>query len=268
MDDIPVVYAQPFNRGFVEGKRRRIKGASGRDWIFGFVVGIPMILFLWYFLSQAQTASTVTARGIEVHAVIAERTYHSHTRGSGYDYYVSYAYIVNGQTHRSREKVSSDLYYGLQIGAEVTVRYLPEDPGVARLSGRFAASSPLDSAFWWFLFLLIAVVLIIVVQEWDSLRYSARGQVIDGTLDRVTVTRWRGNREATFEYHFRSPSGTKLTGRTSARRNDLEVSTPPKRSARKLLETMHTDLDGGNPLPQRGSPVKVLYIDDKYHRML
>ncbi len=233
----PLVFAQPFNQDFLTGKARRIKGASLADWllsVFCLLVFIPAIAA---YLTNAQLA----ANGVRINAEIIDK------HQSEDDYFVTYRYVVDEQPYQREEEVRSADYRVRELGDEIPVRYLPNEPSVARLTDPYAASDVIPSwTFWLSLIFLVYAMLMTGGEEWLSFSFSRRGQLIDGVLDSVhTQHISRIGKEATFYYHFQSPRGKPITGERRLIRNDLRGFPPPA-----------------------GSPVKVLYIDDDTHRML
>jgi hypothetical protein len=86
-----------------------------------------------------------------------------------------------------------------------------------------------------------------VRKAWQSFHYSQRGKLLDGELLQVKGSPADSSGYvALFIYKFVTPSGCELSGMYASRRDDLHY----------------------RPLPDVGSPVKVLYIDDQHHRML
>jgi len=160
------VFAQPFNRKFLSGQARRIRGALWMDWLFGTLISLPALL--------------------QLNAILQRRS----------------------------------------------------------LDDSYAVLDALTAALA--LIALAAAILWIGRKEWASIRFSTRGTLLDGVLDRVEV--WdipRNGRRVNYAYSFYAPDGRKITGTRAVFRNDTGVFAYPT-----------------------GSPVKVLYIDDRSHRML
>ncbi|MBE2269883.1 MAG: DUF3592 domain-containing protein [Anaerolinea sp.] len=240
----PLVLAQPFNWEFLTGKARRIRGATWIDWLWGIPAVILAIVLIVSALNDNHLADALAADGIEINADIIDK-YMSSDRNP--DPYITYRYVVDGRTYQRDERIRDEYYRLREIGDQVTVRYLPDSPSVARLTTRYAA--PTTSLQCWLLTsitLLIGAVLWVGGKEYLSFRWSARGQVCDGVLNGVQVFRSsRQGREVRYTYAFHTPSGKKIEGARHVFRNDPGFHEPPL-----------------------GSPVKVLYVDDDTHRML
>lgn len=239
-----IVYAQPENAAFVHGTRRQIAGMSFGDWLLWGGFGLLLALISIAGLLSSYTTQQILANGVETEAVILDRRVQS---GRNTRYYLTYRY-VGGTTHYTRdEAVDPGVYGRVSEGATVPVRYLPDQPGQARLAGRFASN---DDSPWLFVIsgvcaLLIAWVL--AMDVWEVRHLSRHGKLLDGTL--LSAYGRYVNREGykvTFRYQFPLSSGRYWTGERTVKRGDLRHAV----------------------MPPRGSPVKVIYVNDDSYRML
>jgi hypothetical protein len=242
-----VVYAEPYNQRFVDGTRRFIKGASWADWL---IAALFAPLFAFLVVSDVQAAllwQRVLSEGLETEAqIINLYTSTGGGRSRTTYYHVVYDYVVASSRYEKDETVSSASYNAFAIGDMVDVFYLRENPREARLSASLQGIDiPWGVPVYAGLFLLVAGNP--SIREWQRRRYSQQGQLLNGTL--ITAggrNAGRSGFQVTYQYRVRSPLGVDLIGKRTVQRNDLRK----------------------QPMPENGSPVKVLYIDDQHHRLL
>ncbi len=238
-----IVYAEPTNAAFVEGTRPRIKGASTAEKIAVVVCAILFISAIFMEVHDAVLLDNILSRGREASAQIFEHR----TTGSGQAvrYYVSYRYRVDSVVYEREESVGSEEYLVLSIGRVTPARYLPGQPENARLMQLHRR----DDLFVIVLEIVGGIVIVraLLLSERQRFRFSRSGTLIEGTLDGAFGTKlsYQGYL-VTFVYRFVSPLGVELIGSTEASRKELRHAA----------------------LPEAGNRVKVLYIDDKHHRML
>lgn len=241
-----IVYAEPNNAKFVEGVRRRIQGAGLGELLIAILISAVFGGFIYTSVASSQQTTAILKEGVETTARITNLyTTTSSGRSRTTYYHVAYEYFVDGTRYQSDETVSLTSYNQLEIGMPFNVRYLASNPQQVRFSRN-------DPGINIGVVLLPSVFIVVMLagplyREWQSRRYSQRGQLIDGRLIEANGKRaGRSGYKVTYEYRFRSPLGVELTGKRGVIRNDMRK----------------------QPMPAPESPVKVLYIDDKKHRML
>lgn len=236
------VYAEPRNRAFVEGTRPRIHGTTLVQWgltlIFTVLFAVPFYAQLretWNEQALRADGRSTTGR------IIGLAT-------SGEHHFVTFRYNVNGRTYEAQNEVVSTGYRNLRTGTDVRVLYVADSSDVARLAESYRAPAVTTENRWWvFGFGAIIFFLAAFWKEFQSYRYSRLGKLCSGELISVEGRKVvRIGFVVTFRYKFQSPEGKTVSGEFEMRREDLRDA----------------------PLPAAGSPVKVLYIDDKQHRML
>src|SRR5262249_40626604 len=88
---------------------------------------------------------------------------------------------------------------------------------------------------------------------------AKNGQIIEGKLAKIEGHREKGEGSEGYRvtawYSFAPPTGNSLSGKNSLIRNDLV--------RRRGFFRWEYD-----PLPEPGTPVAVIYLDDKHYRML
>jgi hypothetical protein len=158
-------------------------------------------------------------------------------------YYVSYELELDGKpvprSHRKAE-VARAYYERLKVGSEVPVRFLPESPEVSRLvEDRHWLSMATGVAAVCLLAALVFLVLALVIRR--RLRLLRRGQVLSGKL---LSCRGATDSENDFCLHatfnFVTPADRIIQGKQTVCRNDMK----------------------DQALPQPGTPIAVLYLND------
>ncbi|HVO42961.1 MAG TPA: DUF3592 domain-containing protein [Aggregatilineales bacterium] len=186
--------------------------------------------------------------------VIARRT----VSGKSTTYYLTFQYQARGtdnEPHRYQveQTVSPAIYASRTEGAEVTIKVLPDDPATARLAG------PDDDGYYrnnnlLGLVILVPVTIGLTIVQLRPIvidRALARdGRVVQGKLLSRSGRMIKGkNRyfQVSVAYTFTSPTtGLAITGKQNATRNDLR----------------------DKPLPELGTPVAVLYVNDSRFKIL
>jgi hypothetical protein len=167
----------------------------------------------------------------------------------GATYYVTYRFVANDRVYTVEEAVAKATYHSLGEDQSLTIRYAQRDPSIAtiqpgRIGGLLALTvfclvwNGLVFSFSW---LLLREVL-------KRRKLARRGQRIAGEIVRCSADRDSdGDFVLEVRFGFRSPhTGVWIEGKDSQTRKDLE----------------------GRPLPPRGTPVHVLYLDDETYLML
>ncbi|MEJ2212375.1 MAG: DUF3592 domain-containing protein [Anaerolineae bacterium] len=167
----------------------------------------------------------------------------------GATYYVSYRFVANDQVHTIRENVEKGVFHSMEEGQSATVRYAPRHPGIATIApGRVGGLLALTGfcVLWdGTVFVISALVLREVLQRRKLARHGQRlvGEVLRSSGHRDSD----GDFVLALGYGFCSPlTATRIEGSNRQVRKDLEH----------------------GPLPQAGTPVHVLYLDDERHMVL
>lgn len=115
-------------------------------WVPMIALGVGLVFSLIAWITIAQI-NRLDDHGVDTVATVTDRDIRTTTDRDGNRttrYYVTYRFRpTSDQSVTSRDSVSRDTYDAVAVGQEVAVRYLPDDPGVSRLSsegsGRWAA---------------------------------------------------------------------------------------------------------------------------------
>lgn len=233
------------NYKFVSGQSRRI-GSSRIMLIMVLIVAAiagAICVSTW---STANELRQIEATGLKTLGTVSDGR---SVRGRSSSYYITYRYRV-GETFYTREQeVDSGTYHGLRIGTEVVVRYLPDNPAAAALSGEdYDAHTLRESDIVSAVSLVIGGIIVVVMLwlDWRNRRLSTRGRLLPGTIIHVEGRRGsKGAYNVTVTYRFQTPTGDWLEKKSTSDRRDLR-----------------------NALPPNGSPVMVLYISDRFQRLM
>jgi hypothetical protein len=217
---------------------------------FGFFTFMAVCLLVGA-LGEYADAGRLQQSGVITQGTITGRTVSS---GKSASYYLTYEFNVKGSDIRftHQQTVRRTTYEAHPEGSLVTVAYLPDDPNVSRLAGKDAddsvmqASLPESGLFVLFTFVFMFFLLRPVVRD----QWLARnGRILQGKVmksnGRLAGSKHRYYKLAV-QYEFLSPSGAVLSGKQDARRDDLRHSL----------------------LPGSGTPIAVLYVDDRHYKML
>lgn len=242
----PLFLFKPANRAFAEGQTRTLPP----DWnVFISVLTAVVIGFIaaFTFVPQPLLVMNLNQRGQAAQATISG---HYIQHGKSTTYHVQFSYSANEASYVVQQDVSADTYNKLAQGTHVTIRYLPDDPAQARLWGANADES--NTQFYFFVIVGICLAVLIfgyflVEYVLRTRRLAADGQLIDGTIVGANLRRSKSNYVLKLNYTFTSPTtGQPLTRSESSNRTDLKNS----------------------GTPSYGTPVKVLYLNDKTYRVL
>ncbi len=251
MQATTVFLADPRNAKLLTGEKKRI-GSSFVMLLLAliFIVGaVSAGYFLYTRYSQHQALLT---EGKQTRGIITdgfEETSRNFYVIESKRYHVEYRYTVAGQTYTGAQDIDGALYEDLGLQAPVTVAFLPGNPSVAELAGEFADDTDYRNSLLILGALTLGAMLIatyFLFVDGRNRRLSSQGQILNGTLLSAAGQYYRRTLNVTFKYEFRSPLGTPLTGARTVKRNDLKKA----------------------PVPASGTPIKVLYVNDKLHRIL
>jgi hypothetical protein len=167
----------------------------------------------------------------------------------GATYYVTYRFVANDQIHTVEEAVAKATYHSVEEGQRHTVRYAKRDPSIATIQpGRIGGLLALTGFCLVWDGLVFSFSWIVLREILKRRRLARRGQRIVGEIVRCSDDRDSdGDLLLKVKFAFRSPySGMWIEGKDSQTRKDLK----------------------GKLLPAPGTPVHVLYLDDKTYLML
>jgi hypothetical protein len=232
------------NKPLLLGKPRRGAAAFG---LFPVLVLAGMLLIGSIFIVvtiREFYRYTMLTSGLVTSGEVTDRDLYVTDGVSSYVLDVRYQVADAGYT--LRENVSESVYERTEIGSRIEILYAPADPALAKVNGTN------DPPWLWGVFVvcwngLILTIFVSVLAHRNRVsRLLRKGHLIYGEVIRATSTLDSDNDvQVTVEYGFAAP-GTRdwLTGKQTATRNDLR------------------DL-----LPERGTPVAILYLDAQTHML-
>lgn len=199
----------------------------------------------WYQLEQTGVATQAT--------VVSWRRDRINDRTR---YYMTYrfAYISpDGEPRYQTAEASTDwaTYWRLEQGMAIPIYYVPTNPRISRLASDM--HPPIASSIGIGIVVLgidaglLFVVLWSTYRWWRDRRLARNGRLLAGKIQRCTYNlRKHRNLGVTIEYSFQAPTGQVMQAKARTYRNDLQ----------------------GQPLPETGTPVWVLYADEGAYRVL
>ena len=243
------------NRPFIEGKSQRIAGPGRGLLILAFVLLIATIGLAYLGISDWLTAQELNRRGILTNGTVIDRSESSDDDGSSY--YVKYHFFPvgsEGVTFVHEQHVSWDTYTRLQNGSQVSISYLPENPDVNHLGGADADSTSANSSLWILLLpgLMLIVAVNMVRRVWRYRRLMREGGVIFGELTRCSSEKVEDDSGESYRvaYSYKFPV---------SHNHDLHSTKYVCMSAYWFARWS---------APANGTPVAVLYVNDKLFEML
>jgi hypothetical protein len=227
-------------------------------WVFAAVT----VMIGYFSLSGLVTLmrwGVTTYMGEDAHAIITDaRTSTSRNRGrTSTSYYLEYTYTINGQTYVDGQFINGTVHYRAKEAKEVTIRYWSLMPSVARLSGDYEDTSAVTTNTFLFIFFgLITVGMIYVLRllikaakmiKESNRRLLHEGRVVYGEIMGIYAENMpKSGYRVTINYAYRTPDDRSLTSTTVRTLNWLK----------------------GYPLPAKGTPIAICYVDDKLTAML
>ena len=201
-----------------------------------------------FFLPQLVLVVNLNQHGQTTQATVSG--HHINYGGKSPKYYVQFSYNVSERTYTVEQDVYINTYNTLTTGTHVTIRYLQDDPTQARLSGPNADEQS-TSLYFFMVFGTWAVAIIVtyflVTHMLRNRQMAADGQLVEGVVVGASLARAKSSYVLKMKYTFTSPiSGQNMTRRESTNRSDLK----------------------GTSGPAPGTPIKVLYLNDKTFRVL
>lgn len=158
---------------------------------------------------------------------------------------VTYQY-QNGETHRRTQPITQETFDQLQVGDAVTIRYAS---GFARLTGDHADDAMVNNTlvlFWVTVLAFLVIWFAVIRPRLRSRKLERSGQLLKGAM--IAYNQIPGAApKATVQYRFTSPTGKQIV-KTEERIPDNVEQNPVK--------------------PSSGTPVVVLYVDDRLFHVL
>ncbi len=245
----PVFLVNPQNQKVLEGKTRHLadSGSMGCALVVMVLFAAAGVLVGAFALTQVREFILINRAHQVVEGVYTNRRISSDS-DSGDSYYVAYRYRFAEAEYTSEQSVSWERYNQAEVGLGVAVEVALDDPAVSRIAG--TNEFPL---------FLIGFTLCwngfswpIMVSVWVSRQrhgeLARKGKLTRGEIMSIKGdTDSDGDYQIKVEYGFALPETKQfITGHANAQRNDLR----------------------SESLPERGTPIAVLYVDHARHAAL
>jgi hypothetical protein len=256
-----MITSQPFvlddrNQSVALSKRGRPAGPHKGAAIFLGLFFTPFILVgLWVAAASIDSAIEwfqLQQNGIDVAAKVMNLEVDEDSDGD--TYYATYRFALNTvdgyHAYAKTKSVGKQIYYTLEKGGSVAVRYLKSDPNISRVGGAetFPSEALFLGGFALFWNLIIGLVVWGFTHNFFLEReFAQKSRLLDGTLTQVsTHLDSDDDLQVKLTYQFRAPDGEVVYGNISQVNNNLK----------------------GKIMPTLGTPVIVAYIDKRKHRIL
>lgn len=206
------------------------------------------LLFIWLAVRQAEENALLDSRSGRVTAEVIWRR----TEGDGRytRWFITYRFsLPDGRTFTRETSVDAAEYDFYFVGSRVLVKFLPDQPALNTLATRRLEA--VESELLWLMvivppFLALPVLLWALVQNILLTQYEAHGVVVRGEVVECTGEERGSHYYVKLRYQFILP--------------DLKI-------RRGTAHFMRDDLRGAK-LPEKGTQVAVLYLNDWFYRLL
>lgn len=254
-----VFFLHPKNAKFVTEQRKG--GFSGMLlWMLICIVGLIIAgaLVLSGNNTDERRAYLLT-NGTKIRGTITELRYSSGRRSTSY--YADYRYRVDGQPFTGSTSISSGQYSSTDAGDAIQIVYNRDNPSEHIIEGQFsnasAGSGTRTVGFVIGGFALLLLGLFGYLYSREQALYK-NGKLVRGTLTNLGASWYRGNLTMNATFQFTTPdTGKTITKMNSAQRNDM----------RKRVNMINWQVKP-ETLPYPGSPVVVLYANERNFRLL
>lgn len=249
----------PKHQGFLNGEERKF---------YDFTCSVVVLIFIGLLIfggiggamfyagaDEMLIRSQLERSGLETRATVTDHDYTTSTNKgrTSYTYYLTYKYSIdaspaNGPTRFTyRQQVSNDTYNNFTDGEAITVSYMPNNPSVSRLlTDNQDNGTVLAVVGGIFLACALFCLFGYLRQRSRNGRLIRDGQMVVGKIVEAKAAKVKSGNQLTIRYTFMSPEGGELGRKEILVRNDLRDA----------------------PLPQPGTPVAIVYVNDKLYRVL
>jgi hypothetical protein len=262
MAEAQLYLLNPHHKDFVEGTSSKLGSAERAHYAHTFYMGPPTLLglllmigVLVYLLvsgwNEEQLQQRLVLEGVSTEAQVLElRDDGGGLRPFHMTYRFTYQPPGGGDqvVRISEQAISESDFEELEPGDTVTVFYLLDNPTVSRFA------SELDTPLWICAPYLVVLALGLFAMRWfRSLEHWRRlrrleqeGRLLDGEVvsSRKGIALPKDRVQVWLTYRFQAPTGA-----------DIE-------------DTDEGGMEDKDSLPEPGTPVKVLYVDDSLYRVM
>jgi len=269
----PIVFLlDPHNHSILKGERRSWKGILLTHKSVAFLA-LSLLCCVYAFgqgIAQSLAYRQLSESGAITQGEITSRQRDAMTgRTFAAKYFVTFRYrpLEQNITFTNEQMVDKTTFDRLVEGTRVEVHYVTANPTIATLVGLEQAAAFNSAAYFLAIFGLLGLLLTTIflvpglVALWKVETLMRRGRLLPGQVlacrryitaastslnPRVYGSALQGKFFIELSYRFRAPTGQEIRATMRRERNDLRTSR----------------------LPGFGTPVKVLYLDDKRYAVL
>jgi hypothetical protein len=238
----------------VTGAKRNHVGNRRHIYIALAAILVSILAAAWAIMqwdAAVQRSADLNHAAVTTQAQIVSRRFEDRGREALSRWFVIYRFTTQdgGKTYQNELDVDQDTYNRWVEGTPILIKYLPSDPALSTFAQDDIAPLDLEVILPALFGPAFLTLLILVWAFWVSLRYTRferQGQVIKGEVTACGGQTMSGHYHVTLHYKFRTPADRELTGKIMQERDDLK----------------------DEELPQKGTPIAVLYVTDKLYRLL
>ncbi len=238
----------PHNRQFLLGKSWHIGGLWNRDWIA--VPGLALLLLIGVVLAKLalDTAGIwwgLESRGVSIQGHVVSREWSDDSDSSDYLTYRFNAGRPTIGTYERRQPIDRAMYEASPVGAAIRIVYLPDDPQRSEIAGtHYYGKNALFTAAMGAASVFVLGIWVLALRR--IRRLERFGYLLDGEVVACSSHVNDGDTVITLKYRFCTPENKPIVRSSDKSRNDLRKSS----------------------LPGIGTPVAVLYLDERLFRVL
>jgi hypothetical protein len=240
-------FLNPTHRKFFQGQATYLPMHAGQIirknaiWI---VVGLVFVIFsVTQFVIMTHRIH-LQQTGARIDATVIDRTDTVWEEGHSYSLIYQFTLTDNNGLYSGVQDVDSDTYSAYPKGSQISVVYLPNNPNTSQLDRNYT------SAYAWLTtsmvlgLVSICVLFYLVRPVLKDRRLAIKGHIIEGTVISSKGTFSGLHFSLVVEYQFKAPSSRMITDKQEAARDELEV------------------------LPEPGTSIAVLYLNEQLYKLL
>lgn len=261
MSDVrPPLTFKPFlvkesNAKFVQGERKTLATRHTGNLVLAVLFLVLCVGLTAFFTLELSKLNRLEASGATTTGSVSAHYKEVNTRtNETTGYLLDYTYSAVGTDGKrgfftkDKQRVSEATYRKYLDRDPIPVRYLLDDPNTAFVVGEpLDTTSPLVGVGLFGLGILVSLLWILGV--WRGMgrdrRLASEGQILQGELVKMTGRGGRGVIYLNINYAFKTPTGAQISGKQSETHRGRQYMVPPP-----------------------GTPLAVLYVDEKLHKVL
>lgn len=236
---------------------RRVEGISEYipiRWRGYFLLFSLVAVLLWvapFYVPHYENLQRLYAEGKQFNATIVEKaTYTSGKKNEVTHCYIVFSYAINNLPYKGSQDLLCGEYDQVKTGDAIAVLYLPEDPSIVRLTGKYQDDGQIIRQFD--LLMVVSVLWILslfgaFIHFVFTIQLMRKGELLTGRITESDVRKNKnGDSLLDIKYQFISPK--------------------TERPIKGGITIEFKKWDGG--AVSKGSPIKVLYLSDFNYRLM